>query len=185
MSREASLKEEWKDIEGYEGLYQISNLGRVKSLKRNTKNQCKNAEVIKTQEIRNGYYSVSLWKNGVGKHHLIHRLISQAFIPNPNNKPQINHIDGNKTNNHIENLEWVTESENARHAYNNGLIKPYTRKIIQYDQNMNFIKEWDSITEIEKELGINHANIVTVCKQNTNRKYAGGYIWRYKEEANK
>ena len=163
----------WKNIQGYENLYQVSNLGRIKNIKTNT---------IKSQQIRNGYYSVRLFKEGKGKHFNTHRLVAIAFIPNKENKKQVNHIDGNKLNNNVINLEWVNQSENMNHAYKNNLIKPYTHKIIQYDKNMNFIKEWNSIAEVEKELNINHSNIVTVCKQNTNRKYAGGYIWRYKED---
>ena len=176
------MSEMWKDIEGYEGIYQVSNLGRVKSLSRNTKNQYRNSEIVKSKEIRNGYYSVTLFKNEKGKHFTIHRLVAKAFIPNPYNKPQINHIDGNKLNNNVSNLEWCTQQENTIHAYKNNLINPYTTKVIQYDKNMNFIKEWNSIKEVEKELNINHSNIVTVCKMNTNRKYAGGFIWRYKED---
>ena len=179
MSRRIEI---WEDIPGYEGYYQISNLGNVKSLKRETNNNHGKEEYIKSQEIRNGYYSVSLWKEGKGKHYTIHRLLAELFIPNPDDKPQVNHIDGNKLNNNLLNLEWVTQEENARHAYMNGLIQQKTTPVIQYDKDMNFIREWNSIKEIEEELKINHGNIVTVCKQNSNRKYAGGYIWRYKNE---
>lgn len=111
-------EEIWKDIKGYEGLYKISSKGRVKSLKRNTTK----GGIMKN--IKKTYYVICLSKKGVAKYHQIHRLIAKAFIPNPNKKPQVNHIDGNKFNNEISNLEWVTVSENIKHAYKNKLHIP-------------------------------------------------------------
>jgi hypothetical protein len=119
------MEEIWKEIKGYEGLYQVSNLGRVKSLSKvkelyngglyNTKDK------ILTPRISNGYISVSLHKHNKGITKLIHRLVAEAFIPNPEGKPQVNHIDGNKTNNILSNLEWNTRSENIQHAFNTSL----------------------------------------------------------------
>lgn len=107
--------EEWRDIEGYEGLYQVSNLGRVKSLKPRYKNK-----IILKQEINHfGYLQICL--SNPRKTHKVHRLVAQAFIPNPENKPQVNHIDGNKLNNKVENLEWNTAHENNLHACRTGL----------------------------------------------------------------
>lgn len=126
-----------------------------------------------------GYMRVGLFVNNKRVTYSVHRLIALTFIKNPNNLPQVNHIDGNKSNNNVNNLEWCSLSQNVKHAYKNNLIKPKTTKVIQYTKDMKKIKIWDSINEIEKHLKINHSNIVTVCKQNTNRKYAGGYIWRY------
>ena len=119
----------WKDIKGFENLYQISNLGRVKLLDKesphfNSIHGVKFiSELIKKTEIgKNGYYRVGLTKDNKTKHFLIHRLVGIAFMPNPENKPQINHKNGNKLDNRLENLEWVTRSENSIHAIKTGLI---------------------------------------------------------------
>lgn len=111
----------------------------------------------------------------------VHRLVAMKYIPNPNNYEQVNHKDGNKLNNKVENLEWCSQSYNMIDAYKNKLIKPKTTKINQYDLNMNFIKQWGSIKDASINLNINHRNISTVALQKTNRKQAGGYIWRYVE----
>jgi len=108
------VSENWKDIAGYEGHYQISDCGRVKSLKFG-------AELILAQAKTN-YLSVSLWLDGKLKVVKVHRLVAEAFIPNMDNKPQVNHLDGNKFNNKVENLEWATRSENANHALALGLM---------------------------------------------------------------
>lgn len=128
----------------------------------------------------NGYERVSLWYKGKHKNMSIHRMVAMKYLENPNNYEYINHKDGNKLNNNVNNLEWCTAKENMQHAYKNNLIKnQFKRNVIQYSKEMKQIKRWNSIAEIEKELKINHANIITVCNQNTNRKYAGEYIWRY------
>lgn len=122
------MKEIWKDIAGYEGLYQVSNLGRVKSFERrwrtgknnNIKRKHKEMIISKSKQIKS-YHVVTLYKNNIQTQKGVHRLVAKAFIPNPENKPQVNHKDGNKLNNHINNLEWVTIKENMRHAAINGL----------------------------------------------------------------
>lgn len=116
------MDEVWKDIKAYEGLYQVSNLGRVRCLKG------KSERILKQRKDRNGYIKIHLSKHGKRKYTTLHRLIAQAFIPNPENKPQVNHIDGTKHNNCLDNLEWVTQKENMQHAEINNLIPTHGRE---------------------------------------------------------
>ena len=119
------MKEIWKDIKDYEGLYQVSNYGRVKSMERTVKGPKGNKKIKSRimQEYKNkfGYSIISLSKSGKTKNFQIHRLVAQAFIPNPLELPQVNHIDGNKDNNSVNNLEWITNRDNVIHAYKNNL----------------------------------------------------------------
>lgn len=124
------MTEIWKDIKGYEGSYQVSNLGRVKSLQRTIRcglANCNNKRTIPEQilrprrDLKKGYMQVTLSKSSVLTVYSVHRLVASAFIPNPHNKPEVNHIDGHPSNNNVENLEWVTKSENAIHAFKLGL----------------------------------------------------------------
>ena len=120
--------EQWKDIEGYEGLYQISNLGRVKRL---IGINIYKEHYLKPVKDRYGYLYVCLSKNNKHKVKTLHRLVAIYFIPNPDNKPCVNHIDGNKKNNKVENLEWCTYKENTCHAYKTSLINLNTKKFIE------------------------------------------------------
>ena len=106
--------EEWRDIKGYEGKYQISDLGRIKSL--NYRGNTNQEHILKLKEARNGYNQVQLYKNGKGVFYLIHRLVAQAFIPNPDNLPIVNHKDENKENNNVDNLEWCTYEYNNNYG---------------------------------------------------------------------
>ena len=193
------LEEEWKDIENYPN-YQISNLGRVR-------NKIKNRIIKPSFNNKTGYLQNILCKNNKKKLFLVHRLVAEAFIPNPDNKPQVNHISGIKTENIVSNLEWCTRSENIKHSFKLGLshsnfktksgdkhhfygkhhkedakrkmkISHY-KKVFQFDKNNNFIKEWNGIKEVEKILKISNGNISECCRGN--RKTAGGYIWRYEQ----
>ncbi|MDD5589071.1 MAG: NUMOD4 domain-containing protein [Candidatus Nanoarchaeia archaeon] len=131
VNKENHVEQEiWKDIENYEGLYQVSNYGGIKSLTRKTiygrrKNKIYyriiKEKILKPQKHKNLYLCVTLSKNNIKKIYLVSRLVSTAFIPNTENKPQVNHIDGNKQNNYLWNLEWATCSENLIHAHKNGL----------------------------------------------------------------
>ena len=120
-----------EDVPDYEGLYQISNLGNVKSLKREVydkfgKKYNKKERILKPG-LSTGYFTINLCKNGVSKNYMIHKLVIESFIPNPENKPCVNHINGIKTDNRLENLEWVTYSENTKHAFKIGLQIPSKR----------------------------------------------------------
>jgi len=126
----------WKPIPNFEGLYEVSNLGRVKALKR--KKNCNRGwgwikeHIMKQTTANSEYYRVPLTnKEHLKKYYLVHRLVAQAFIPNPNNLPQVNHKDGNKSNNCVNNLEWITREDNIKHAYKMGL-NPSRKKIIEY-----------------------------------------------------
>ena len=172
------MKEIWKPIIGYENLYQVSNLGKIKSLKRNI--------ILKPSHNRKGYLQIILYKNKNKKVGRIHRLVAEAFIPNPLNKPQVNHIDGNKANNCIYNLEWCTNSENQKHAFKNNLQtnkgnnNPRIRKVNQYDLQGNFIKTWNSIYDIVKELNIDRSTVWRSCIGKY--KQGKGYIWKYADK---
>lgn len=122
------MKEIWKNINGYEGFYCVSNMGRVKSVKRLIRRndgtiQKTRSHILRLHQTGNGYYQVQLSKNNKSKYLLVHRLVAEAFLSNPENKKQVNHKDGNKKNNNVDNLEWMTCSENALHAFSNNLRK--------------------------------------------------------------
>lgn len=188
----------WEDIKGYDELYQVSNLGNVKSLPKEKISKIIGAFKTKEKQLSKGinsggYYIVILYKNGKKQTFSVHQLVAQAFIPNPENKPQINHINGIKTDNRVENLEWCSASENIQHAYNTGLnpiLKGkdnpmygrhgknhnHSKPVEQYDLKGNFIKKWVNMCEAEITLGIARGKISACC--NGNQKTAGGYIWK-------
>lgn len=158
--------EEWKDIKGYEGLYQVSNLGNVYS--NITKKK------LKARIKRYLYLGVVLYNNEVAKHYTIHRLVAEAFIPNPENKPQVNHIDEDKTNNMVPNLEWCTAKENANHGTRNKRMSHRVKAIDIATGEYNIYK---SIRECGRKLNISSGNI---SKQlNRKIKHVGGYIFEY------
>ncbi len=175
------MQEIWKDISNTNNNYQVSNLGRIRSKYNKYSHKIEeNYNILKPYKTKKGYLLVDI--KDLNKTKQIHRLVAQSFIPNPENKPQVNHIDGNKQNNNVSNLEWCTNKENIIHAIQNGMwetkLNKIRKPIIQYDLKGNYIKKWSSIFLAKKTLKIEH--ITEVCKGK--RKSAGGYIWRYENE---
>lgn len=182
------MKEIWKDISGYEGLYQISNLGNVKSLNFGRLGRSQN---LKIGKHHTGYQIVVLAKDKQRKTKLVHVLVASAFIPNPEHKPCVNHIDGDKTHNEVLNLEWVTRSENTRHAIKTGLradsnmwgrtgkLNPLSRPVNQLSKDGVFVKSWPCISDAARSLSCNPCTIVN-CLQGR-IKSCKGYIWEYAE----
>lgn len=162
----------WKKviIEGQETNYSVSDTGEVRNDIRNTLLQQGNEYEYKMVGIALG--------NGVSKRCRVHRLVAQAFIPNPENKPFVNHIDGNRANNNVDNLEWVTASENALHAHKTGLVgQQQTRPVCQYNLEGKLVMVYNSIAEAVESTGCLQSKITDVCQGN--RKTTGDYQWRY------
>lgn len=165
------INEIWKDIEGYESVYQVSNLGRVKSL------QFKKEKILKKRVHPNGYELVNL-KN---KTFRVHTLVAKTFILNPNNYKEINHKDENKQNNCVDNLEWCTRKYNCNYGNLPKIVsKRFSKKIILIDNDDKNRIYFESSIEAEKLLGIDHSSIIKCCKGKT--KTAGGYKWKYFDE---
>lgn len=176
------MNEIWKDIKGYEGLYQVSNLGRVRSVDRYVKQkegfyQYIKGRIRKSKLNNGGYMLVSLSKDNKGKTFLIHRLVAQAFIPNSENKPQVNHIDENPCNNCVDNLEWCDAKYNCNYGnHSEKLSKAFKRKVAQYTLDGIYVKTWNSYKEAGLALNINRGNISNCV--NNRCKSCGGYIWK-------
>lgn len=182
-------KEIWKDIKGYEGYYQISNYGKVKSLGRyyfsgihNVAKKYQNENIRKEEKTKNGYIRVALCKDGKIKKCLVHRLVAEHFIDNLNSYPQVNHKDENKENNYFKNLEWCDNKYNVNYGKRNERAKKSIttikgRKVNQYDLKDNFIKQYVSINSASKQFNRKGSNIRACCigKQKT----AYGYKWKY------
>lgn len=166
----------WKDIQGYEGSYQVSNLGRVKSVERITREGNHRSEKqMKLQKTKRGYLTVILTKEGNQKLHYVHRLVGIAFIPNPTGKEQINHINEQKEDNRVENLEWSTAKENMNWGTAiDRRSKKLRKPVICIELGMLF----DGLLEAEKQTGAKRPNICKCLKGI--RETAGGYHWKYK-----
>jgi len=163
------MEEIWKPVVGYEGLYEISNLGKVKSLKYGKE------RILKSSKNKVGYLMVSLFKDGKHKIYKVHRLVASAFIPNNDLfKTEVNHKDENKENNNIENLEWCTHKYNINYGTR---IEKISKQVNQYDLAGNFIQSFQSTMEIERQLGFDNNHISECC--NGKRKTAYGFLWEY------
>ena len=163
----------WKDIKGYKDLYQISNLGRIKSLY-----ALHNGKILKPQKQKNGYFTIDLHRNGKFKRKTIHKLVAEAFIPNVNNYKYINHKDSDISNNKADNLEWCTQKYNIKYAYDFGnKIPPHMKSVNQIDINGKVIATFISIQEAGRKTNIKSANISKCCRNLRNK--AGGYQWAY------
>ena len=159
---------EWKDVKGYEGIYLVSNTGEIRSLKYN-----KNLKPFLTHW---GYLRIVLNKDKKTKTTFVHRVVASAFIPNPDNKPQVNHIDGNKQNNRVENLEWVSDKENKIHGFKNGLFdNHYSIKIYQADLKGNIVKVWKSKKSLYDAKVISDTLLNKTLK--SRNPIAKGFIW--------
>lgn len=197
------MKEEWRDIPQYEGLYQVSNQGQIRSIDRIVR---RNGETTKNLRgfillplyQKSGYMFVFLSKNGKAKRMAIHRAVALAFIPNSENKPEVNHINEDKTDNRVENLEWATIKENrnygtriARGIANRnqtgekngmfgkrGSLNPNSKKVLQYDLSGQFIREYDSVKMAAEMTHSNASSIARVA--NGYLKQTNSFIWRYK-----
>ena len=165
--------EVWKDIVGYEGLYQVSDKGRIKSL------WFGKERILKPGTDRDGYLRVSLCKNGKKKTYQVHRLVVKVFISNTNDLPQINHKDEVKTNNSVENLEWCDQKYNHNYGtINQRIAEKCSKLVLQYEKSGEFVKEWKSLMDVCRNLGYDKSAISACC--NEKRKSAYGFFWKYK-----
>ena len=162
----------WKDVKDYEGHYQVSDKGRVKSVKFGK-------EIFLKQGSCRGYLQVGLHKNGKYKTYKVHRLVAQAFIQNPNNLPEVNHLDENKENNCVDNLEWCDGKYNMNYGTRTQRVtEKLSKPVLQFTKSGEFVREWKSEMDVQRNLGYDHGNISACC--NGNRKSAYGFLWKYK-----
>ena len=189
------MEEIWKNIKGYPN-YQVSNMGRVKRL--STGYYRRTEKILKPQLQNNGYLHIKLSQKDKTKCILVHRLVAQVFIPNPNNLPQVNHINEDKTDNRVENLEWCTQKYNIN--YGNGISKRVktnkengtykkigeynskirSKSILQFSKDNSFIRKWDCIMDVQRELGYDNKQICSCLKNR--QKTAKGFKWVYADD---
>ena len=174
-----TMEEVWRDIPGFEGLYQASTTGKIKSLKTERK-------TILAPALKRGYESVLLVKDGRRYHKSVHRLVAMTFIPNPENKEQVNHLDENKRNNHVENLEWATAKENInwgtglkKRAFSQRTTQPKRKAVYQYDKSLNLINVFQSCHDAARQTGYDRTGISHSCQKKKGFTCYKGYIWEF------
>lgn len=192
-TNQRNMEEIWKDVPGYEGYYQISNRGSIKSIKRiihRVDGECNfiNERILKQKKVGSGYLAVILSKNANKRTEYLHRLVAISFLNRAEHQTDVNHIDGTKTNNHVNNLEWCSKSENSIHAFKNKLNIPpkpmigadhkSSKAVIQLDFTGNTICEYVSTIEASKKTGVYASGVSRACCGKL--KSAGGYLWKYK-----
>ena len=176
----AGMVEQWKPVVGYEGLYEVSNMGRARSFPRKG---TKGGVIGVSYDSNKHYAHIALTKHGKSRTVSLHRVVAKAWIPNPENKPQVNHMDGDKTNNRVDNLEWVTNLENMHHALEHGLQKGYVYAIesnmrgVFQKKNGEVIAMYPCIKYAQFVTGVCNQNIFKVCQGK--RRSAGGYEWAF------
>lgn len=175
----------WRDVVGYEGVYQVSNKGRVKRIgayKNQSDKEWKAERILKNAIKDNEYRFVQLSLNNKVRMRYVHRLVAEAFIPNLDSKPTVNHKDGDRANNNADNLEWSTYSENNVHSievlHRDSKNSSDSKPVLQFDLQGNLINEYPSMREAQRQTKI--VGIDRVCNGAKYRKTAGGYVWRYK-----
>lgn len=177
------MKEIWKDVLEFKGIYQVSNIGRVRSLDRDVKAKTgrikhTRGKILAISHFPNGYCYVNFCVKGIGTSQILHRLVAKAFIPNPNNKAEVNHKDEDINNNIIDNLEWLTSKENANYGTRNKRVsEKLSIKVVQLTKNLELIRIYDSCTKAGNTIGVGEECVIRVCKgkQHTSK----GYKWMY------
>lgn len=178
----------WKEINGFENLYKISSTGKVKSLGngKSTNPVHKESKLLKTNVSLRGYEKIKLFKDGKRYYFNMHRLVADNFLLNKDGKREVNHKDGNKLNNSVNNLEWVSASENQKHAYQSGLQKArkgsenkLSKPVRQLTLEGQEIRIFGSIQEVQRELGFNTFGIIKCCKKEKKYKTAYKFKWEY------
>lgn len=176
-------KEIWRPVKGYEGRYEVSSFGRIRSLNYNGTGRC---EIIKQCDSHNGYLLVCLYDCGVRKSFRVNRIVAEAFIPNPLNLPQVNHKDEDKTNNNIDNLEWCDAKYNTNYGTGHDRASEKqkndgrkSKHVLQYSMCGDFIFEWPSTMEINRKLGFDRGYISNCCLGKYSSAY--GFVWKYRD----
>lgn len=180
------MEEVWRPVKEFEGYYEVSNYGNVRSVDRwvirgNGRNYLKRGNIISMHKRNNGYFQVSLNREGTHKNAYVHRLVAQAFLPNPNNLPCVNHKDEDKSNNRASNLEWCTHKYNNNYGeHNTKISKSLSYPVAQYDLSGNLVETFESCHDVERKLGFDNSHISAACLGRAHTAYH--YFWRYYTE---